>query len=87
MWSVGNEIYDMHADLRGTEVCRMLMNQVRSHDPEAHAAVTFGCNYMPWEGGQRCADLVKIAGYNYGERLYEKHHREHPDWQRAAISE
>ena len=27
MWSVGNEIYDMHADLRGTEVCRMLMNQ------------------------------------------------------------
>ena len=80
MWSVGNEIYDMHADLRGTEVCRMLMNQVRSHDPDAHAAVTFGCNYMPWEGGQRCADLVKIAGYNYGERLYEKHHREHPDW-------
>ena len=80
MWSVGNEIYDMHADLRGTEVCEMLMNQVRSHDPYQHAAVTFGCNYMPWEGGQRCADLVKIAGYNYGERLYEAHHKKHPDW-------
>ena len=80
MWSIGNEIYDMHADLRGTEVCTMLMNQVRSHDPEGHAAVTFGCNYMPWEGGQRCADVVKIAGYNYGERLYEAHHKEHPDW-------
>ena len=80
MWSIGNEIYDMHADLRGTEVCVMLMNQVRSHDPEGHAAVTFGCNYMPWEGGQRCAEAVKIAGYNYGEKLYEEHHRKHPDW-------
>jgi len=80
MWSVGNEIYDMHADLRGTEVCTMLMNQVRHHDPEQHAAVTFGCNYMPWEGGQRCADVVKVAGYNYGEKLYEEHHRAHPDW-------
>ena len=80
MWSVGNEIYDMHADLRGTEVCRMLMNQVREHDPEEHAVVTFGCNYMPWEGGQRCADIVKVAGYNYGEKYYEDHHRKHPDW-------
>ncbi len=80
MWSIGNEIYDMHADLRGTEVCTMLTEQVRFHDPDGHAAVTFGCNYMPWEGGQRCADVVKIAGYNYGERLYEEHHRKHPDW-------
>lgn len=80
LWSIGNEIYDMHADLRGTEVCTMLMNQVRSHDPECHAAVTFGCNYMPWEGGQRCADVVKVAGYNYGEKLYAEHHRKHPDW-------
>ncbi len=80
MWSIGNEIYDMHADLRGTEVCRMLMNQARSHDPGGHGAVTFGCNYMPWEGGQRCADVVKIAGYNYGEKLYAEHHRKHPDW-------
>ncbi len=80
LWSIGNEIYDMHADLRGTEVCTMLTEQVRSHDPDGHAAVTFGCNYMPWEGGQRCADVVKIAGYNYGEKYYEEHHRKHPDW-------
>ena len=80
MWSIGNEIYDMHADLRGTEVCTMLMNQVRQHDPSGHAAVTFGCNYMPWEGGQRCADVVKIAGYNYGEKYYNEHHEKHPDW-------
>jgi len=80
MWSIGNEIYDMHADQRGTEVTRMLMEQVRAHDPARHGAVTFGCNYMPWEGGQRCADVVKIAGYNYGEKLYDEHHRQHPDW-------
>ena len=80
MWSIGNEIYDMHADMRGTEVCIRLMNQVRCHDPEGHAAVTFGCNYMPWEGGQRCAEAVKIAGYNYGEKLYQDHHGKHPDW-------
>ena len=35
---------------------------------------------MQWEGGQRCADLVDIVGYNYGEKLYEDHHRKHPDW-------
>ena len=80
LWSIGNEIYDMHADLRGTEVCTMLMNQVRSHDPKGHGTVTFGCNYMPWEGGQRCADIVKTAGYNYGEKYYDEHHRKHPDW-------
>ena len=80
MWSIGNEIYDMHADLRGTEVCAMLTAQVRSHDPDGHAKVTFGCNYMPWEGGQRCADVVKIPGYNYGEKYYDEHHRKHPDW-------
>ena len=80
MWSIGNEIYDMHADLRGTEVCTLLMEQVRRHDPAGHAVVTFGCNYMPWEGGQRCAEVVKVPGYNYGENLYESHHRDHPEW-------
>ena len=80
MWSIGNEIYDMHADKRGTTVTRFLGDQVRIHDPERHAAVTFGCNYMPWEGGQRCAEYVDAVGYNYGEKLYEEHHREHPAW-------
>ena len=80
MWSIGNEIYDMHADERGAEITRMLTEQVRIHDPLKRAFVTFGCNYMPWAGGQRCAELVDIVGYNYGERLYEKHHALHPDW-------
>ena len=80
MWSIGNEIYDMHADERGTEVTRMLAEQVRKHDPLQHAFTTFGCNYMPWQGGQRCAEYVDIVGYNYGKKLYAQHHREHPGW-------
>ncbi len=80
LWSIGNEIYDMHAGVRGQEITRMLTDQVHSHDPFRHAEVTFGCNYMPWEGGQRCAEIVQIPGYNYGEKYYEEHHRRHPSW-------
>ena len=80
MWSVGNEIYDMHADPRGALITKRLAELVRRHDPYRHAAVTFGCNYMPWEGGQRCAAFVDAVGYNYGEKLYEEHHRAHPEW-------
>ena len=80
LWSVGNEIYDMHADLRGTEVTKFLAEQVRRNDPMHHAYTTFGCNYMPWEGGQRCAEYVEAVGYNYGEKVYPAHHRAHPGW-------
>ena len=80
MWSIGNEIYDMHADSRGEELTEILAEQVRIHDPMRHAYVTFGCNYMPWQGGQRCAEHVDIVGYNYGEKLYKKHHEAHPGW-------
>ena len=80
MWSIGNEIYDMHADQRGTEVTRMLAEEVRKHDPVHHAFTTFGCNYMPWEGGQRCAAWVDAVGYNYGEKYYDRHHLLHPQW-------
>ncbi len=80
MWSIGNEIYDMFADERGREVTRMLRDEVHRHDPAGHAAVTFGSNYMPWEGAQRCAEEIKIPGYNYAEKFYAAHHAEHPDW-------
>jgi len=80
MWSVGNEIYDMHAGPRGAEITKLLRDQVREHDPLGNAQVTFGCNYMPWEGGQRCAEIVKIPGYNYAEKFYAAHHAAHPEW-------
>ncbi|PQP83266.1 glycoside hydrolase family 2 [Paenibacillus sp. PCH8] len=80
MWSIGNEIYDTHADERGQEVTRMLMDYVLEFDPKGNAGVTIGSNYMPWENAQKCADIVKLAGYNYAEKYYDQHHAEHPDW-------
>lgn len=80
MWSIGNEIYDTHADERGQQVTAMLQDEVWIHDPKHNAVVTIGSNYMPWENARKCADIVKFAGYNYAESYYEQHHKEHPDW-------
>lgn len=80
LWSIGNEIYDTHAGAEGLEIARRLIGFVREHDPRENARITIGSNYMPWKGAQNCADLVKIAGYNYGEKYYDAHHKEHPDW-------
>lgn len=80
MWSIGNEIYDTHADERGAEVTRELKELVEKFDYMGNAHPTFGSNYMPWENAQKCADILKVVGYNYAEKFYEKHHIEHPDW-------
>ncbi|OKP70036.1 glycoside hydrolase [Paenibacillus sp. P3E] len=80
MWSIGNEIYDTHADDRGQELTWMLQDEVLAHDPRGNAFVTIGSNYMPWDNAQKCADIVKVAGYNYGEKYYDQQHKEHPDW-------
>ncbi len=80
MWSIGNEIYDTHADDSGQRIARELLAEVKKHDPKNHAPVTIGSNYMPWENARKCADIVEAAGYNYSEKYYEAHHREHPDW-------
>ncbi|MBA4686322.1 MAG: DUF4982 domain-containing protein [Candidatus Galacturonibacter soehngenii] len=80
MWSIGNEIYDTHADSRGEEVTRYLLEQVKRYDPRENAVVTIGSNYMTWENAQRCADILKVAGYNYTEKLYKEHHIKYPDW-------
>ena len=81
LWSVGNEIHDTHIDAEGgAATLRRLMDLVRLHDPKGHAPATLCSNYMPWENTQKCADIVKIIGYNYGGSLYGAHHAEHPDW-------
>lgn len=80
MWCIGNEIFDTHADERGQETLRMLMELVRAHDAKGNAPVTLGSNFMPWENTQKCADIIKLIGYNYAEKLYEEHHIKHPDW-------
>lgn len=80
MWSIGNEIYDTHVDERGQDITRLLMSYVLEHDPNGNAVVTIGSNYMPWENAQKCADIVKIVGYNYAHKYYDAHHNMHPDW-------
>lgn len=80
LWSIGNEIYDTHADAHGQDITRNLMREVELHDPCKNARVTIGSNFMPWENAQNCADIVKFAGYNYSEQYYAAHHQKHPDW-------
>lgn len=80
MWSIGNEIFDTHASPRGLEVAKMLVEEVTRHDYRFNARCTIGSNFMPWENAQRVADYLKLAGYNYAERLYDEHHAAHPDW-------
>lgn len=79
-WSIGNEILDTHTSLRGLEVAKMLKDEVRKYDYYENAPVTMASNYMQGENAPKVADELKYAGYNYAERLYDKHHEEHPDW-------
>lgn len=80
MWSIGNEILDTNVDADATDTTVALSTQVRLHDPNGNAPITIGSNFMPWEGAQRCADLIEAQGYNYGEKCYEEHHAAHPNW-------
>lgn len=81
MWSIGNEIGDTNNQPeQAGKVAQMLCAHVRQHDPRQNAVTTIGSNYMPWAGAQHCAQFVQTVGYNYGEKLYEKHHAEHPEW-------
>lgn len=79
-WSIGNEIADNARSERGQEITSKLKMLVEQHDPEHNGFVTQASNWMMTESAQKCADILKIAGYNYLERLYEQHHAAHPDW-------
>ena len=79
-FSIGNEIYDTHADDDGQRITKELSELVRKYDHNCNAYPTIGSNYMPWENARKCADILKIAGYNYAEKYYEEHHKAHPDW-------
>ncbi|MCM1263106.1 MAG: DUF4982 domain-containing protein [Butyrivibrio sp.] len=80
MWSIGNEIYDTHADEHGMELTIYLKEIVEKYDYMKNAPATLCSNYMPWENTQKCADVLKLIGYNYAERYYKEHHAKHPDW-------
>lgn len=80
MWSIGNEIYDCHADDTAPELTLDMKIAVEESDPSGNAPVTHASNFMAWEGARKCTDVLKMAGYNYGERLYDEQHKDHPDW-------
>ena len=79
MWSVGNEIYDTHIG-NGFEITKKLYAAVVKNDPNRNAPITIASNYMMTEGAQNCATQIDTVGYNYLERLYNEHHKKHPDW-------
>ncbi len=79
MWSIGNEISDTN-DPHGIEITQRLYNYVEKYDPKHNARATIGSNFMGSENAQKCSDIVKLAGYNYTERLYNEHHEKYPDW-------
>lgn len=81
MWSIGNEIYDTHADaVSGYETTKMLYDAVCTSDYENNAYASFGSNFLEGENTQKCAQILGIVGYNYSERLYDDHHKKHPKW-------
>ncbi len=79
-WSAGNEIYDTHAGKEGRETLNRIADEIRKYDYRNHGSVILASNYMAWENTQIAVDDIKMAGYNYGEKLYRDHHRDHPDW-------
>lgn len=79
MWSIGNEINDT-IDPHGLDITKRLYEYVLKYDPKGNAAPTIGSNYMGNENAQKCSDVVKLAGYNYSEYLYDEHHAKYPGW-------
>ena len=79
MWSIGNEIYDIHMG-NGLEITKNLYNLIVKNDPNNNGVITIGSSYMTTEGGQECAKYLDTIGYNYSEKLYNEHHEKYPDW-------
>lgn len=76
---IGNEIYDTHAG-NGLKWTKLLRDKVRELDYRHNAYIAIGSNYIAWENAQKCSDLLELSGYNYGERLYDEHHKKYPNW-------
>ncbi len=79
IWSIGNEIYDTHAG-NGYKWTILLRDAVRECDYRHNAYTGIGSNFIEWEGAQKCSNELELSGYNYGERLYDEHHKKYPNW-------
>ena len=79
IWSIGNEIYDTHAG-SGYKWTLLLRDATRELDYMHNAYIGIGSNYIEWDNAQKCSNELELSGYNYGERLYDAHHKKYPDW-------
>ena len=74
MWSIGNEIYDTHADENGQRITKMLMELVSTHDPIK--CMADDCIELHAMGKRaKVCGYVKVCGYNYAEKYYDEHHK------------
>lgn len=80
IWSIGNEISDTNIEEDGYDIAEFLYSLVRLYDYHENARTTIASNYLPWENAQKCTDMLKLAGYNYGAELYHEHHEKYPGW-------
>ncbi len=79
IWSIGNEIYDTHAG-NGYKWTLLLRDAVRDLDYRHNGYIGIGSNFIEWEGAQKCSNELELSGYNYGEKLYDEHHKKYPGW-------
>lgn len=79
IWSIGNEIYDTHAG-NGYKWTLLLRDAVREFDYMHNGYTGIGSNFIEWEGAQKCSNELELSGYNYGEKLYDEHHKKYPNW-------
>ena len=61
MWSIGNEIYDCHADDTAPDLTLDMKKTVETYDYGGNAPVTHASNFMAWEGARKCTDVLKMA--------------------------
>ena len=69
MWSIGNEIWIIHADswIARSPVASLAV--VRKWGLPEGGTGDDRFHYMPWENAQKCADIVKVAGHNYAGKI------------------
>ncbi len=77
MWSIGNEIMEQ-ASKDGGKVAKMLTDIAHDEDPSRLVAAGFNNPIGAIKNG--LADAVDIVGLNYKPLMYERVHKEHPDW-------
>lgn len=84
MWSIGNEIYEIHDPVEGPRLTHFLQDICHRVDPTRPVTAGFSAGDRAVENG--LADAIDIPGFNYlvgnGPNInkYEDYHKAHPEW-------